>query len=243
MVALTGTDLYGDIETSAEARATLDRADRLVVLQELGLRQLPAHVADRGRVITQSAQAPPPGPPPDPTAFEVALLAHLREVKDPFLAAAAVGLLQASSRIRVVHLGAGRAPGMEERARAESARNPRYRWRGGVAHEEALRTLARCRLLVLTSRLEGGANVVTEAIACSVPVLSTEVAGSVGLLGEDYPGYFPVGDTAALAALLERAETDTAFLGELGERGQAMRHLIDPAEERRRWAALVAELS
>ncbi len=60
-------------------------------------------------------------------------------------------------------------------------------------------------------RGEGGANVLSEALAASVPILATRIPGSVGILGPEYPGYFPVGDTEALAALLWRAETDRDF--------------------------------
>jgi hypothetical protein len=35
------------------------------------------------------------------------------------------------------------------------------------------------------------------------------------LLGEAYPGYFPVQDTTALAHLLHQAETDTTFYAAL----------------------------
>ena len=41
VVALTGTDLYGDIHTSPEAQTSLDLATRLVVLQPMGIRELP----------------------------------------------------------------------------------------------------------------------------------------------------------------------------------------------------------
>ncbi|MDQ3974703.1 MAG: glycosyltransferase, partial [Actinomycetota bacterium] len=129
-------------------------------------------------------------------------------------------------------------------ARAEQACNPRYRWLGEASRDRALHTLARSRLLVLTSTLEGGANVVTEALACSVPVLSTRIPGSVGILGPDYPGYFPVGDAAGLAALLERAERDDeGFYQGLQRRCEALRPLVDPARERRSWQQLLAELA
>jgi hypothetical protein len=59
------------------------------------------------------------------------------------------------------------------------------------------------------------AEVVTEAVAVSVPVVSSRIAGSVGLLGADYPGFFPFADTAALAGLLRRAETDAPFYADL----------------------------
>ena len=60
------------------------------------------------------------------------------------------------------------------------------------------RLFGRARAMVLSSLSEGGANVVSEAVAAGVPVLASRIDGSVGLLGRDYPGYFPVADTAAL---------------------------------------------
>ena len=63
----------------------------------------------------------------------------------------------------------------------------------------------------MTSELEGGANVISEALALGVPVVSSRIAGSVGLLGADYPGYFPFGDTQAWPICLHRAETEADF--------------------------------
>ena len=143
--------------------------------------------------------------------FEVCVLGHLRPVKDPLRTAWAARLLPASSRVRVLQVGGALSEDMAEQARAEEAANPRYRWLGERPRGQALRLLARCRLLSLTSELEGGANVISEAIALGVPVVSSRIAGSLGLLGTDYPGYFPFGDTQALADLLRRAETDTDF--------------------------------
>jgi glycosyltransferase involved in cell wall biosynthesis len=174
--------------------------------------------------------------------FEVCVVGHLRAVKDPFRTAQAARLLPPSSRIRVLHLGGIIDSEMEQQACDEMAGNPRYRWLGELPRWKALRVLARCRLLSLTSVMEGGANVVTEAITCGVPVVSSRIPGSIGLLGAEYPGYFPTGDTQALAALLHQAETDAAFYGDLKARCERLRWLADPAEERRRWAALLDEL-
>lgn len=170
-------------------------------------------------------------------------MGHLRAVKDPFRTAQAARLLPSSSRIRVLHLGGIIDQEMEALALQEMAANPRYRWLGDLPRWRALRVLARCRLLALTSVMEGGANVVSEAIACGVPVIGSRIPGSTGLLGEDYPGYFPTGDTAALAALLRRVETDQVLYTELKARCQQLRWLADPAEERRRWAELLDQLA
>lgn len=244
VVALTGTDLYADLGASPEAAACLAIADRIVALQPAALDTLPPELRAKSRVIVQSAEAPKEAfhPAPDPEAFEVCVLGHLREVKDPFRAAEAARLLPPASRIRILHAGAPLEPGMAERTRAEEAANPRYRWLGELPREGALELLARSRLLVLTSRLEGGANVISEAIATGVPVVTSRIPGSLGLLGADWPGVFPVGDTAALAALLERVERDASFLQDLETRSAALRPLFAPAREREAWRALLAEL-
>ena len=247
VVALTGTDLYGDIRTDRRAQQSLEWATRLIALQPMAVDELPPPLRAKVRVIYQSCVAPPGYGPgqvvPKRAVFEVGVIGHLRAVKDPFRTAQAARLLPPSSRIRVLHLGGILDPEMAQQARDEMAANPRYRWLGDLPRWRTLRILARCRLLALTSVLEGGANVVTEAIACGVPVIASRIPGSLGLLGTDYPGYFPTGDTAALAALLRRAETDGAFYAGLKARCDQLRWLADPAEERRRWAALLHELA
>jgi putative glycosyltransferase (TIGR04348 family) len=242
VVALTGTDLYHDLRTSARARRSLALATRLVVLQPRGRAALPSAFRAKARVIRQSAVGPPRGAAPRAGVFEVCVLAHLRPVKDPLRAARAARRLPASSRIRVVHAGAALDAAGAARARAEVRRNPRYVWVGPLSHGRARRLLARCHLLLLTSRLEGGANVVSEALACRVPVLSSRIEGSVGILGAAYPGFFEVGDTRGLAALLWRAETDARFYRRLVSRCRSLARLIDPAAERRSWQHLLQGL-
>lgn len=242
ILALTGTDLYGDIHTDAQARQALDLAQRFIVLQPEGIGELPAHLQDKARVIYQSLKPPPGKFGPRKDLFEVCVLGHLRPVKDPFRTALAAGCLSPSSRLRVVHVGAALSADMEELALKEVASNPRYCWLGEIPRWKALRVLSRCRLLVLSSEMEGGANVVSEALACSVPVLSSHISGSVGMLGPDYLGYFPVGDTRALARLLERAETDRQFYDDLKAHCQRLQPMVDPARERQSWKDLLDNL-
>jgi putative glycosyltransferase (TIGR04348 family) len=242
VVGLAGTDLYEDLPDSREARRSLELATRLTVLQPLGVEALPESVRAKTRVIVQSALAVPPLPGP-PGVFQVCLLAHLRAVKAPFLAAAATRRLPGCSRVQLVHLGAELDPGAADAARREVAENPRYRWLGDVPRAAARRRLAGSELLVITSRSEGGSNALSEAVACGVPVLSTRVAGTVGLLGPGYPGYFPVGDARALAALLERAEGDAGFRAELRAGVARALPLVHPAREREGWRALLDELA
>ncbi len=243
IVALTGTDLYGDIKTSKAARKSLELASRLILLQPLGIKELPQQARGKARVIYQSVERRPVKVPPLKGSFEVCVIGHLRSVKDPFRTALAARLLPPTSRILVSHLGAALGPAMAVRARTEMRRNPRYRWLGEVAHGKASRILARSQLLVLTSRLEGGANVVSEALAANVPIVSSRIAGSIGILGADYPGYFPFGNTHALTTLLQRAEIDRQFYKALRNRCRRRAPLIAPARERRTWKKLLSEFS
>lgn len=241
VVALTGTDLYGDARNGSDVTRSLDFASRVVILQPEAMSRLPERVRAKTRVIVQSAE-PVPGPHPlRRRAFEVCQLAHLRPVKDPFRAAMAARLLPAESRVTLVHAGAALEPDLAARAHNEAASNARYQWVGDLPRWQAMRLLARCRLMVLTSRMEGGANALSEALAAAVPVVCSKVDGSVGLLGDDYPGYFTVGDTQALAALFRRAETDRGFYAALQGRCRAAAPLVDPARERRGWRDLLRE--
>jgi putative glycosyltransferase (TIGR04348 family) len=215
IVTLTGTDLYGDIRTSVEAQNALDVATHLILLQPQGIDELPEHVRHKARVIYQSVQVPRSLPRKTRRTFDVCVLGHLRDVKDPFRTARAACLLPAASRIRVLHVGKALSTGMAKQACTEMARSPRYHWLGEKPRWQALRLLARSHLLVLSSYSEGGANVLSEALAMQVPIVASRIAGSTGLLGDDYPGYFPVADTAALAALLTRVETDPSFYATL----------------------------
>ena len=119
------------------------------------------------------------------------------------------------------------------------ASNPRYRWLGEVPRWKARRLLARSRLLVQSSFVEGGANVVSEALAAGVPMVASDIPGNVGMLGEDYPGYYTVGDEAALARLLHRAETDSRFYALLRDRCAARAYLVRPERERNALGRLV----
>jgi putative glycosyltransferase (TIGR04348 family) len=243
IVALSGTDVYDYIDRDpAPTLRSLACADRLVALQELVRRRVPARFRAKLRVVHQSAVPPRRVQRRPSRRFDVAVIGHLREVKDPFRAAKAARRLPASSRIRIVHLGAAETPRWAAAAKAEMAANPRYVWRGDRPRAEVRRLLGRARAMVLSSLSEGGANVISEAVTAGVPVLATRIDGSVGLLGRDYPGYFPVGDTEALARLLNRIETDAAFRERLQRAIARRAHLFRPALEKAAWKKLIDEI-
>lgn len=243
IVALSGTDIYEYIARDpAPVLHSLACADRLLALQDLVRRRVPMRFRSKLRVLHQSA--PPLSPGRKSTrSFDVAVIGHLRHVKDPMRAALAARRLPASSRMRIVHYGAAENPRWAAAAKAEMARNPRYVWRSDRPRAEVRRLLGRARVMVLSSRSEGGANVISEAVAAKVPILASRIDGSVGLLGRDYPGYFPIGDTVALARLLHRVESEPRYLSRLQHAIARRAPLFRPAREKAAWKKLIRELA
>jgi putative glycosyltransferase (TIGR04348 family) len=242
VVVITGTDAYRFVlEDPATTRRSLALAHRLVGLHASIGEALPPEYRARLRVIYQSA---PPGLTRRPyrRGLRVCVAGHLRDEKDPLRPAWAVRDLPGTSGIRVDHYGSAHSPEWAMAARAEMARNPRYRWHGEVPHGRLRRVYAQAHLLVLPSRMEGGANAISEAVMAGLPVIASRIPGSVGLLGEDYPGYFPVEDTSALRALLLRAETEPPYLAELQAACAARRPLFTAEREQAALAALLEEL-
>lgn len=242
LVAMTGTDLYQALPDSVEARRSLELADLVIILHPAAFADLPEEFRGRARLVIQSAVPPAQRPTRSEEHFEVCVLAHLRRIKQPLLAARAARLLPAESRIRVTLAGGVLEPALEAEVEAEQRQNPRFRWLGEVSGPDALALVAGSHLLAMTSELEGGGNVISEALACDVPVLASRIPAANGMLGHDYPGLFPVGDRDALAALLARAETDASFRAELRARCAESAPLVDPRRERSALACLVTEL-
>ena len=120
-------------------------------------------------------------------------------------------------------------------------RDRRYRWMGNVSHARALKWLASSHAMVISSRMEGGANVVCEALRIGVPVLASRIPGNVGLLGARYAGYYPVEDEQALARLIRRAAADRDFYKRLKQQAKALRPLVDPKNEARAVRAAMSE--
>ncbi|MEO8805459.1 MAG: selenoneine biosynthesis selenosugar synthase SenB [Burkholderiaceae bacterium] len=240
-LVMTGTDLYRDIRTDAGAQHALKCASHVVVLQDEGLQALPAEVRARARVIVQSATKLARRDRAT-VAFELIAVGHLREEKDPATLMAAARLLPADAPLQVTHIGGALDPVLGALARETSQACPRYRWLGALPRAAARRQIARAGALVHMSRIEGGANVVIEAVRSGVPVLASRIDGNVGLLGTDYGGYFPVGDAPALARLMQRAASDDSFLAHLRTQCALREPRFTPATERAAVRSLLADM-
>ena len=241
VLALTGTDVYRDLKRDPRVESSLELAQRIVVLQPKALEQLNDRFRAKARVIYQSVELIARASRSS-QSFDVCVIGHLRWVKDPFRAALAARLLPDSSRIRIRQVGSAMTEAMATRARAEADRNHRYQWLGELTRSRTQRILTGSQICVLSSRMEGGANALSEATVAGVPVLASRIDGNTGILGENYPGLFDVGDSRTLAQLLIRAETDDGFLSDLRRRIKKLAPLFNPNRERRAWADLLREL-
>jgi putative glycosyltransferase (TIGR04348 family) len=239
-LVLTGTDVYRDIAEDRSAQHSLQCASQLVVLQPDALDRLGAAERAKARVIVQSATAWRRRPATRGTLLVA--VGHLREEKDPATLMAAARRLPAGTPIRIVHIGEALSAELGEAARRTMAECPHYRWLGGLPQGTARRWIARAHALVHMSRMEGGAQVVIEAVRSGVPVLASRIGGNLGLLGEDYAGCFPVGDGAALAALIQRFAAEPGFAARLSAQCALREPGFRPEHERRLVRQLLQDL-
>jgi putative glycosyltransferase (TIGR04348 family) len=243
IVAITGTDAYRFIHSHPETTLRSIRlADRLVGLHDLIAETLPVEQRSKMRVICQSAE-PVGARHPYRRYFHVSVIGHLRDEKDPLRPAIAARQLPASSRIQVHQYGKAHTPEWAAMAEAERSENARYHWHGELPRHRIRQVYRRTNLLVLPSLMEGGANVISEATVAGIPVVASRISGSVGLLGDNYPGFYPVSDDVVLAKLLDRCETDTGFYDSLVSRCEALRPRFSPAAETAAWQRLLAEIT
>ena len=193
------------------------------------LRLLNASARKKAGIVYQSAVPPQRHSPPG-KRLRIAVVGHLRQEKDPFRTALALGYL--AKDIEVVQIGDALSPAFAREANWFMKRDLRYRWLGGCTHSRALAWIARSHLLVVSSVMEGGANVIAEGARIGTPVLASRVSGNIGMLGKGYPGYFPLFDEKALAALIEKY-SDRKQYAKLRRSLAARRGLFAPAAEKR----------
>ena len=236
IVVLTGTDIYP--APDAKTLESVHIADRVVALQSRAARQIPPEFRDKLTVILQGAEAPAPQARGS-DAFDVAVISHLREVKDPLRAAFAARLLPSSSKIRVRRVGDVLEDDYANRVEHEVAENARFDWMGALAAAAVSQLIAASQLVVVSSFFEGGARVIGESIVSGTPVLAARNDASCSLLQDEYPGLYEAGNTEQLAALMHRAEIETGFLDTLRQSITPLAPQFDPQLERAAVGALL----
>jgi putative glycosyltransferase (TIGR04348 family) len=231
-VVLTGTDLYRDLPESREAARSLDSADRIVVLQEDASRLLSPAWKSKAEVIFQSARTLPRRAKAR-GRLDCVMVGHLRAEKDPLTLFRALRLLPANLPIVIRHIGAALDPELGRQALALQREDPRYRYSGALPRGLTRAAIASAHVLIHPSIVEGGANVIAEAITGGTPVIASRISGNVGMLGRDYPGYFDAGDESGLAARLVQAVEDPGYRRELAAAAAARKPLFAVTAESR----------
>jgi len=244
ILALTGTDFNEYIHSQPDATLNaMTTADALIGFHDLVRDSIPEAFRQKLTIIYQSARPLTGKRNPSKRHFDICVIGHLRPVKDPLRTAMAVRDLPSASRIRVIHLGKALDPKLKQAAQTEMKNNPRYLWKGEVPGWQVRRELLHSHLLVLSSLSEGGANVISEAVVAGVPVVASNIAGNIGLLGDYYSGYYPVGDTNALRELLLELEGNPALMTQLEKQCIARRSLFTPQQEQENLRKLINKVT
>lgn len=230
ILIMTGTDIYRDLKNSSNVIESMEMADAIVVLQPAAIDALPKRFHHKIQVIYQSIKPITRKPTPK-RHFLVSLIGHLRPEKDPFCSVLSLDFIHPESQLKLVHLGKAMSATMKKQALSLVKKQVRYQWLGECSHARTLQWLARSDLMVISSVMEGGAHVVSEAIAIGVPVIASDIPGNRGLLGSNYPAYFPAGDAEALSKLLTKAEFEPAFYRKLNRAIAARQKITEPALE------------
>lgn len=219
IVALTGTDIYDHQHRFPEQTLySMEQADCLIGLHHRVAHDIPERFGQKLVTVLQSAESPERSIGKKHAGFQVCVIGHLRDEKDSLRAAAAARLVPADSKLKVINAGKPHSREWESRAQEEQGANSRFDWIGEVPKPEVQALMQSSDAMVISSVMEGGANVVSEACRIGLPVIASDISGNLGLLGEDYPGYFQTGSEEDLARLLWRAETSPGFLAELATR-------------------------
>jgi putative glycosyltransferase (TIGR04348 family) len=230
VLALTGTDLYRDIRTDMQAQQSLESAKRLIVLQHLGLNELKKEHRTKAHVVLQSTTSRKTMAKTQ-RHLRALMVGHLRDEKSPQTLFAAARLLQAREDIGIELIGAGLDEKLAKDATDTVAACATFHWTGALNHAKTRAKIQRAHVLVHASKMEGGAHVIMEAVCSGTPVVASNIPGNMGMLGEDYAGYFPVGDAGALAKILMRCKDEPAFIDHLKRQCALRAPLFAPQAE------------
>ena len=243
ILVLSGTDIYP--EPSAKAIDSMEVGNVLVVLQSHGIDQVPPIYRNKSTIVYQSIEklSVDSGRSKSDSEFRVVLISNIRSVKDPLIASRACRLISPASKLKITHVGYCLDEGLGSELTQENKSNIRYEWVGGLSRLEAMTILSESHVLLITSQHEGAGRVVGEAIQLGVPIVSTNNLGVTGILGDDYAGYYPVGDAKALSDILTKAEEDKEFLAQLNVHCQNRSSLFDIEEEKKNWEKLINDFS
>ncbi len=98
----------------------------------------------------------------------------------------------------------------------------RHRWLETMPHQEVLEAMQQADVLALPSLSEAFGLVVTEALACGLPVIVTPNVGASDLVSDGREGFVvPAGSAEAIAERLKELAADRERLAEMSRHAQA----------------------
>jgi len=246
ILALTGTDIYKfQISHPNVVYHSMEVADALIGLHKHVDKGIPERFHAKLFTVLQSATLTNQihrESPSEKQDFIVSVIGHLREEKDSLRAATAVRELPAFSQIKIIQAGKAHNETWQSMAESECQKNTRYQWLGEISHQEIEALMAKSKVMVISSMMEGGANVVSEACVSGLAIIASDISGNRGLLGDDYPAYFKAGDAQALRKLLLKAEAEPQWLALLQSRCSVLAENFHPACEKMQLDAVVNAL-
>ena len=241
IVVLTGTDIYDHQHRFPDdTRYAMAQADCLIGLHRRVALDIPARFAKKLVTVLQSADSVPDRHSGTGQAgqFQVCVIGHLRAEKDSLRAAKAARLLPEASEITVVNAGKAHNDEWQAAAQEEQAANRRFQWLGELDRGASQQLMLNSRLMVISSVMEGGANVVSEACRMGLPILASDISGNIGLLGHLVEMTRPSGVDAELnlgaLPILPGAE-ETAAAGILSSLQPANIRLRRGIRDQERW--------
>ena len=133
----------------------------------------------------------------------VVTVARLVPIKNLRLLLEAVAILHArAGNVHLVIVGAGPEAAALERHAAALALSEAVTFAGGVAHADTPAFFRSGDVFALSSDFDNSPNAVLEAMACGLPVVSTDVGGVSEFVTARGGSIVPPNDAAALAAAL-----------------------------------------
>lgn len=91
------------------------------------------------------------------------------------------------------------------------ADHPAVKWHAGISSDELLELYQRCRFMLLPLDASGANNAIVEALACGLPVVTTEVGGIWDYGGGTLFPVVPNNDDDGMVALAERFVSDPGW--------------------------------
>ena len=239
IIYLTGTDLYREqANNNLEFTEALILADALVVGQNASLKSIPADYQSKSHFVPASVLLPPLKKVPPPPSPSLALIGHLRPVKNPFLINMALKELDAL-KLDVFTLGAALEPSMLANVKTWQLADPRFHWLDDIPYAETLSWIQQVDFTLNTSHSEGGSNAVAESIVLGTPVLASKIEGNIGMLGDDYLGYFEPNNPSSLVKLIRRSITNSSFHQTLLQQITELQKNFLPEKEIEAWLKLL----